>query len=95
MATETEERIVGKKYRVLKNIVVFVFLTRKIANKSANEVWKITTMRVNRTLFPRTLRKRSSFVNRLTKLRTPTNSTGSIPFHRVAEYLSVFNAGYR
>ena len=36
--TETDERMVGKKNRVLKKMLLLLFLARKIAKRSEKEV---------------------------------------------------------
>ena len=44
--------MVGKKYKVLKKIVVLVFFVRYVAKRREKPVWKITTKNMNLKLLP-------------------------------------------
>ncbi len=78
-----------------KKILVFVFLSKKVAKRSAKPVWKITTIREKRMLFPKIFRKRSSFVKRFLKFFKPTNSGVVTPSQRWVEYKRFESAGYK
>jgi hypothetical protein len=95
IATETEEMMVGKKYRVLKKVEVREFFSKKIANRSEKAVWNMTTKKVNSMLLLSTLLKIKSSVSIREKLFRPTNSGSPKPSHFVSEYLRLFIVGYK
>jgi hypothetical protein len=93
--TDTDERIVGKKYTTRRNIVVFVFLSKNVANKREREVCKTTTTKANLKLLPTTFRKRSSLVAKYVKFRAPINSGGKTPSQRFVEFQRLEIDGYK
>ncbi len=71
-ATDTLDRIVGKKNSERSTTEPRLFLTSRTASASEMNVWKMTTTSMNLRLFVKALRNRSSAVTIRSKLRVPT-----------------------
>ena len=75
--------------------MVFVFLSKNVANKREREVCKTTTTKANLKLLPTTFRKRSSLVAKYVKFRAPINSGGKTPSQRFVEFQRLETDGYK
>jgi hypothetical protein len=93
-ATETEDRMVGKKNSARSSTLPREFFTRKTASSRAKIVWNTTTTSMNLTLFSRAFMNRSSPVRIRRKFSVPTFSNVALkPSQSVIAYCTACTVG--